>query len=84
MAFNLLGETRVAPLEDAPCNQFLDKVDAYLGTNSIKADFSWGKPTVAKVLTKIIPEIVFGMEQINTTDVREAAKKMFCYTWMTK
>jgi len=76
MAFKLLGETRVAPVD--PCAPFLEKVDDYLGTNSIRDDFSGGKPTVTKVLTKIIPEIVFGMEQINTTDVREAAKKMFC------
>ena len=33
---------------------------------------------MAKVLTKIIPEIVFEMGQINTTYVREAAKNMFC------
>ena len=39
LAFNLLGETRVAPVEDDPCAQFLDKVDAYLGTNSIKLIF---------------------------------------------
>ena len=82
----LLGETVVTPVEETtavpmgydPCDQFLDEVDAYLGMDSMAADFNGGKPTVSMVLTKIIPDLVFGMEEVNKTDVMEAAEELFC------
>ena len=78
-AFNHLvdpSENR-AVTEDL-CRQFLDKIDSYLEADSLRADFNEEKPTVQMVLTKILPQLLFGMEQVNTTDIRDAAAELFC------
>eukprot|EP00092_Neocalanus_flemingeri_P013341 GFUD01014384.1.p1 GENE.GFUD01014384.1~~GFUD01014384.1.p1 ORF type:complete len:523 (+),score=132.00 GFUD01014384.1:67-1569(+) len=60
------------------CEHFLKKVDSYLAADSMKEDFNDGKPTLLTVLTKVLPETLFGMKQINKTDIREAVATQFC------
>ena len=74
----LVDVTEARVVTEDLCGQFLDKIDSYLEADSLRADFNEEKPTVQMVLTKILPQLLFGMEKVNTTDIRDAAAELFC------
>ena len=74
----LVDVTEARVVTEDLCEQFLDTIDSYLEADSLRADFNEEKPTVQMVLTKILPQLLFGREQVNKTDIRDAAAELFC------